>query len=272
MKISIITATRNRASVLGTALDSLASQTFSDWEHLVQDGGDDTATTALLEIRPDPRRSIVRAPDQGLYDALNRAILRASGDIVGVLHSDDIFAGPDVLGSLANAFADPSITAVYGDLEYVSSKKPQQVLRHWKAGSFSPEKLQRGWAPPHPTLFLRRSVLGGAEPYDKGLDVSADYDLMLRLFRQPDFSAAYIPEVLVQMRSGGLSNGSICKIARRSYQDLQVLKKKRHGRARGVGVEGTTQAAPIRNVRAGPSNDQTRTGYRYYRAGWLVSG
>ena len=93
MKISIITATRNRASVLGTALDSLASQTFSDWEHLVQDGGDDTATTALLEIRPDPRRSIVRAPDQGLYDALNRAILRASGDIVGVLHSDDIFAG-----------------------------------------------------------------------------------------------------------------------------------------------------------------------------------
>lgn len=242
MKISILTATRDRAVTLGAALDSLDAQSFTTWQHLVQDGGSDVATRNLLDQRRDPRRSVVRVPDSGVYDALNKAQARASGDVIGVLHSDDVFHSKRVLDLVAKAFADPGVGAVYGNLDYVSANEPGHVCRRWRAGAFSPSALRRGWTPPHPALFVRRATLDRVGPFDPGFAVSADYDQMLRLFCLPDLRVRYIPQTLVTMRARGLSNGSGPKIARRMREDLQVLRKN------GMGGPGTLALKMLRKL------------------------
>ena len=164
MKISIITATYHCAATVGACLESVAAQTYADREQIVIDGASPDGTLAVLTARQDQLAVLVSAPDQGIYFALNKGLARASGEVVGVLHADDVYGDAEVLARIAAAFADPTVMAVYGDLEYVSQGDPTRVVRHWRAGPFDPARLRRGWMPPHPTLYLRRSVyerLGG---------------------------------------------------------------------------------------------------------------
>ena len=156
LKISVITAVFNRVHTVGQALDSVAAQSWPAVEHVVIDGGSTDGTLALLAARADPRRLVVSERDGGIYDALNRALARATGDVVGLLHSDDFLAHPDVLTHVTRRFADTGADAVYGDLDYVSAADPARVIRHWTSGEYSPARLRRGWMPPHPALFLRR--------------------------------------------------------------------------------------------------------------------
>jgi len=242
MKISILTATRDRADVLGAALDCLDAQTFTDWEHLIQDGGTDDATANLLAAHTDPRRTVRRSPDAGVYDALNTATRRATGEVVGILHSDDVFASADVLQQVATAFEDRAVAVVYGDLDYVSRHDPTHVVRRWRSHDFDARRLRRGWMPPHPTLFVRRSALQKVGPYDRSFQISADYDLMIRLLRSDCGVVRYIPQVLVRMRRGGLSNGSVRKLFHRSREDLQVLRKN------GMGGYGALALKSLRKL------------------------
>lgn len=233
MTISIITAVWNRAATLGDALDSLGAQTHSDWEHVVQDGGSTDGTLDLLAARPDPRRSTVSEPDSGIYDALNRALARCRGEVIGLLHSDDFLAHPQVLENVARKFAETGADAVYGDLDYVSASDTTRVIRHWASGEYTPGKLRRGWMPPHPALFLRRSVIERFGGYDTSFRIAADYDTILRYFGTGGISAAYLPEVLVKMRVGGESNRSLGRIVRKSREDWRALQKN------GIGGLGT---------------------------------
>lgn len=233
LKFSIITAVWNREATIGHALDSLASQTYANYEHLVQDGGSTDGTLALLAARPEPRRLLVSERDGGLYDALNRAIARATGDVIGLLHSDDFLAHPQVLAHVAQCFADSGTDAVYGDLDYVSASDPSQIVRHWKSGRYHATKLRRGWMPPHPALFLRREVIETFGGYDTNYRIAADYDSILRYFGKGQISATYIPEVLVKMRTGGESNRSLERIMRKSQEDLRAIRQN------GVGGLGT---------------------------------
>ena len=233
MKFSIITAVWNREATFGHALDSLAAQSHDDYEHLVQDGGSTDGTLALLAARPDPRRQIVSERDGGIYDALNRAIARASGDVIGLLHSDDFLAHPHVLARVKQRFAETGADAVYGDLEYVSGNDPSRVIRHWKSGEYHPAKLRRGWMPPHPALFLRREVIETWGGYDTNYRIAADYDSILRYFGKGQISAAWVPDVLVKMRVGGESNRSIERIMRKSREDYRALRQNRVG---GIGA------------------------------------
>lgn len=223
--ISIITATYNRGNVLRHALNSVDSQTYSDYEHLIQDGGSSDDTLETLSEIQNPRRLVENAPDKGIYDALNRAFKRSSGDVVGVLHSDDFFANDYVLEKVALAFSDPAIDAVYGDLQYVAKENTQKVIRNWVSGAFFPGRLHLGWMPPHPALFLRRRVIERWGGYDLSYSIAADYDAILRYFSKPDFSAVYIPEVLVKMRVGGESNRSLERVLNKSYEDFKALRK-----------------------------------------------
>ena len=159
MKISVITATWNCAATLGDCLVAVKRQTHTDREHVVIDGASSDGTLELLQARRDQLAVLVSEPDRGIYDALNKGIARASGDVVGFLHADDVYAGPDVLAHVAQAFADPTVCAVYGDLQYVRKDNLNQVVRHWQSSPFTRARLQRGWMPPHPTLYVR---LGGA--------------------------------------------------------------------------------------------------------------
>lgn len=233
MKFSILTAVWNREATLGAALDSLAGQSHGDYEHIVQDGGSSDGTLALLAARPDPRRKVESGRDGGIYDALNRALARATGDVIGLLHSDDFFAHPDVLADVAACFAATGADAVYGDLDYVSASDPARVIRHWRSGPYDPANLRRGWMPPHPALFLRRQVIERWGGYDTAFRIAADYDTVLRYFGQGGISAGYVPEVLVKMRVGGESNRSLERILRKSREDYRALKKN------GIGGIGT---------------------------------
>lgn len=229
MKITIITAVYNRAGTVGEAVGSVQSQNHSDLEHLVQDGGSTDGTLDVLHAIDDPRMQVVSEADGGIYDALNRAIERATGDVVGLMHSDDFFAHERVLEHVAAAFGDPLVDGVYGDLDYVSGADPTRVIRHWRAGTYAPEKLARGWMPPHPTLYLRRSVFERWGAYDTSFRIAADYDAMLRWLVKANVRLAYIPEVLVRMRVGGKSNRSLGSILQKSREDYRALGRNEVG-------------------------------------------
>ncbi len=227
MRFSILTVTRNRAATLATALDSLDAQTYPDWEHIVQDGASTDATTSLLAARADPRRDVLSARDGGIYDALNKALTRGTGDVVGVLHSDDFYANAYVLERVAAQFARTGADAIYGDLQYVSASDPSKIVRHWRSGNYDPRALRWGWMPPHPALFIRRHVFDRWGGYDTNFRISADYDAILRYFSHGRISAAWLPEVIVKMRIGGESNRSLGRILLKSREDLSTIR--RHG-------------------------------------------
>jgi len=229
MKISVITAVYNRRDTIADAIRSLQGQAYGDYEHMVVDGGSADGTLEVLRSFDDPRMKLTSEPDQGIYDALNKGMERASGDVIGLMHSDDFFASTKVLEQVAEAFTDPSIDAVYGDLQYVSAKNKDQVIRHWTAGEFSSAKLKRGWMPPHPTLYIRKGVIDRWGGYDTSYRIAADYDAILRWFGQGQVRAKYVPEVFVKMRVGGESNQSLRKILRKSREDYRALQTNRIG-------------------------------------------
>jgi glycosyltransferase len=225
VKISVITATWNRAGTVGEALDSVLSQSHPDVEAIVIDGASTDGTLQVLEhYRPRLAR-LVSERDEGIYDALNKGIRLATGDVVGFLHADDLFEDSEVLSRVAQAFDDPDVDAVYGDLVYVRHEDVGHVVRYWRSGGYDSTALSRGWMPPHPTFYVRRAVYERLGGFDTRYRIAADYDSVLRLLSVGKIRAAYIPEVLVRMRVGGVSNRSLKTIFRKSAEDLRVLRR-----------------------------------------------
>ena len=226
MKISIITAVFNNRDTVAAALDSVLSQSHVDSELVVIDGGSTDGTLDTLSRYVDRVAAFVSEPDSGIYDALNKGIGKATGDVVGFLHSDDLMADELALTRVAEAFADPAVDAVYGDLVYVSRNDPSNVVRRWNAGPFNVNQLQWGWMPPHPTFYVRRELYERLGRFDISYRIAADYDCMLR-FLTGGIKVAYIPELLVKMRVGGASNRSLSSLLAKSREDYRVIS--RHG-------------------------------------------
>jgi glycosyltransferase len=180
MKISVITAVYNSRATVAAAHASVLAQTHCDVELVVIDGGSTDGTLEVLRGYADRIAVLVSEPDRGIYDALNKGIARASGEVVGFLHADDVFAGPDVLSRVATAFADPAVCAAYGNLQYVRKDDPGRVVRHWGSSPFTRRKLAWGWMPPHPTLYVRREWYARIGGFDTRYRISADYDCILR--------------------------------------------------------------------------------------------
>jgi glycosyltransferase involved in cell wall biosynthesis len=223
-KISVITATYNCKTVVADALASVFSQTGANIETVVVDGASTDGTRELLEGFRPRLDFLISEPDKGIYDALNKGIRHAQGDVIGFLHSDDLFENEQVLHKISLAFADPSVEAVYGDLVYVRKDDPQKVVRYWKSGAFDRTKLRAGWMPPHPTFYVRRSVYERLGAFDTRYRIAADYDSIVRLLFVANIKTAYIPEVLVRMRIGGASNRSLANILRKSREDYAILR------------------------------------------------
>ena len=225
MKISIITTTFNCVETVRDCLCSVACQSYSALEHIVIDGASSDGTLALLESRNEQLSVLLSEADDGLYYGLNKGISYATGDVVGILHADDLFADSEVLCNVAAAFERSDVLAVYGDLNYVRRNSTARVVRHWKAGAFKKNKLKRGWMPPHPTLYLRRSVYEKFGCFNTGYSIAADYDFMLRVLSQLEGHVVYLPHVLVKMRVGGLSNRAWRNVLRKSVEDYRVLRE-----------------------------------------------
>jgi glycosyltransferase involved in cell wall biosynthesis len=229
LRISTITVTFNCAELVHECLASVSEQSHDDVEHVVIDGASTDGTLDVLQAHRGSLAVLVSEPDSGIYDALNKGIVRTDGEVVGLLHADDLYADSEVLARVAEAFVDPEVDAVYGDLVYVSKSDPSRVIRGWRAGEFSPARLRWGWMPPHPALFLRRSLYERFGLFDTRYRIAADYDLMLRILSQLSGKVVYLPEVLVRMRMGGVSNRSLSNIVRKSWEDYQVLRTNRVG-------------------------------------------
>ena len=229
MKISIITATWKCAGTIADCLASVAGQSYPDREHLVIDGASTDGTLAILEAHRAQLAVLISEPDRGTYDALNKGIARASGEVIGFLNADDLYADPEVLARIATAFADPAVDAVYGDLVYVSQADTDRVIRYWRAGEYRPSRLHWGWMPPHPTLYLRRALYERHGVFDLHYQIAADYDLMLRVLSRLTGRVVYLPQVLVRMRLGGISNHQLRNILRKSWEDYQALRTNRMG-------------------------------------------
>jgi glycosyltransferase involved in cell wall biosynthesis len=232
-----VTATWNCATTIADCLHSVASQSYTEREHVVIDGASSDGTLDFLQMRSHQLAVLVSEPDRGIYDALNKGIAHASGDVVGFLHADDLYAHADVLAHIAAAFEDaPDLCAVYGDLQYVRKNDTADVVRQWKSAPFSAGRLAWGWMPPHPTLYVRREWYARIGGLDIRYRIAADYFSILQLFTQPGFKAAYLPEVLVKMRLGGASNRSIKAIVQKSREDWDALRRARVGALGGVGA------------------------------------
>lgn len=196
------------------------------------DGASSDATRNILETRPQHQLRWYSESDEGIYDALNKGIARAQGDVVGFLHADDEYASTDVLSMVAQCFTDPLVMACYGDLVYVSQHDTFRVVRYWRAGFYHLEQLKSGWMPPHPTLYVRRELYEKIGGFNTAYRIAADYDFILRLFRnigEQSGRVKYIPSVLVNMRTGGASNRSLKNIILKSREDLRALRSNKVG-------------------------------------------
>jgi glycosyltransferase involved in cell wall biosynthesis len=233
IKISVVTAVYNCPKTVGQAIDSVLSQSHPAVESVVIDGASTDNTLAILEPYRQRLGKLISEPDKGIYDALNKGIQHATGDVVGFLHADDVFENNDVLAKVAAAFEEPSVDAVYGDLVYVRHNDIAQVIRYWKSGPYDDGALSRGWMPPHPTFYVRRSVYERLGGFDTRYRIAADYDTVLRFLAVGKIRATYLPEVLVRMRAGGISNRSLRTIIRKSREDFDVLRRNRVG---GIGT------------------------------------
>jgi glycosyltransferase involved in cell wall biosynthesis len=229
MKVSIITAVYNRENCIASAMRSVQNQSYPDIEHVIQDGGSKDGTLKIVKALSNSATRLSTQDDNGIYDGINRGIDRATGEIIGVMHSDDQYANNEVVKKVVECFKTTSVDGVYGDLEYVAERDINKVVRYWRAGTCSVQSLKNGWMPPHPTLFLRKSVYEQFGKYDTSYGISADYDAMLRFIWRENIKFTYLPEVLIKMRLGGVSNKSVQHIFQKSKEDYFILKKNNIG-------------------------------------------
>ncbi len=210
-------------------------------EHVVIEGKSRDGSLAAIEHAAHDRMRVISEPDKGIYDALNKGIRHATGDVIGFIHSDDFLAHDEVLAQIAVAFEDSAVDAVFSDLDYVAQSDTSHVIRHWSTGPFHPRRLKYGWMPAHPTLYLRRGIYERYGSYDINFGIAADYDFILRYFSQARGKAIYIPEVLYKMRVGGVSNRNWAKIRQKMQEDMLAIRRNQVGGLHTLALKNLTK-------------------------------
>lgn len=221
-KISIVTVVYNRNETIISSLSSIDRQNVKPWEHLVIDGNSSDGTLETLNKNSRDYRKVFSENDEGIYDALNKGIRKCSGDIVGILHSDDFYSDEHVLDDVAKIFKRHKCDIVYGDINYVSKNTTTKIVRKWKAGKYKKNNLKYGWMPPHPAVFFKRNFIEGIN-FDKRYKISGDYNWILEVFSR-DPLVVYMDKLIVNMRTGGESNKP-SKILSKMKEDYMIMKK-----------------------------------------------
>lgn len=226
MKISVVTATWNSGHTIGDAVESVLMQTHQDWEHVIVDGLSCDGTLDIVheyDGRYAGRLRVICGKDEGIYDAMNKGVAAATGDVIGILNSDDFYADSEVLAKIAEAIED--VDAVYGNLVFVDAEDSNRVVRRWKGSQYEPGYFLKGWHPAHPTFYARRELFERYGNFDTSFAVSADFELMLRMLERPNVKSKYIDHVMVRMRMGGESTGSIKKILAGNKNIIRAFEK-----------------------------------------------
>lgn len=228
MKLSIVTTTSNSAATIRDTLESVLSQTHQDWELIIEDGlsRDDTLSIVQeYEQQSGGRIRVFSEKDEGLYDAMNRGIARATGDVIGILNSDDFYYDEHVLEDINQAMDSQPVDCIYGDLKYVSAKNKHRVVRIWKGSQHKKGTYLHGWHPAHPTFYARRECYERLGAFNTKYAVSADFELMLRFIEVAGMRNRYIHRYFVKMRMGGESNGSLRNIIRGNRNILRAMRE-----------------------------------------------
>ena len=224
MKVSIITVCYNAKSTIEFALQSVLNQHYKDIEYIVIDGASSDMTLSIIKKYEGKIAKIVSEKDNGMYYALNKGIELATGDVVGLLHADDFYASNKIISRIVTEFQSKNIDAVYGDLQYVFKEDINKVFRNWNSNPYNPSLFLKGWMPPHPTFFVKRECYKDFGKFNTTFSISADYELMLRFLYKHNIKATYIPEVIVKMRVGGVSNISIQNRIKANMEDRRAWK------------------------------------------------
>lgn len=227
MKITIITVAFNAAETIADTLRSVANQTYPNIEHILIDGASRDGTMAIVKEHGSHLAKCISEPDRGIYDAMNKGIGLATGDIIGFLNADDFYASSRSLETIANAFSDPDIEACYGDLLYVRKNDPSSVVRYWRSCSFKKDSFRRGWCPPHPTFFVRRGVYEDHGGFSLDFRIAADTEIMFRLLELNGIKSVYIPETIIKMRTGGESNKNLGNIILQNKEIVRLINASR---------------------------------------------
>jgi glycosyltransferase involved in cell wall biosynthesis len=224
VSITIITVSFNSQLTIEDTLISIDSQNHKEIEHIIIDGGSTDETMSVVNRYGNTWRHAFSESDNGIYDAMNKGLSLATGEVIGFLNSDDLFENDSVLKTVSSAFMDFSIDIVYGDLHYVT-KDNSKVIRSWRSGISDPIRFEHAWAPPHPCFFVRRSAVMKYGEFDTSLYLAADNEFMMRYLQIHRLKYIYIPEVFVRMRVGGASNKSLVNICRQNIEIRRSFKK-----------------------------------------------
>lgn len=222
MKISIITVCYNADLTIVDTIASIASQHYPDIEHIVVDGGSRDNTMEIVANAPSVAQ-FVSESDEGIYDAMNKGIAMASGDVIGFLNADDFYISGNIISEVAEIFGNPAIEACYADLVYVRQKNTASVVRYWRSGIFKNGSFKRGWMPAHPTFFCRKSVYDQFGKFSLKYHIAADVELLFRFLEQHSINTVYIPKVIIKMRLGGTTNQSCRNIKIQNQEVLSFL-------------------------------------------------
>ena len=224
MKISIITVTYNSANYLKECIESVVNQSYKNIEHIIVDGLSTDGTLDIIKSYDSHLAKWVSEKDKDMYDAINKGMKMATGDVIGILNSDDILASNDVIGEIVNTFKTQNLDAVYGDLVYVDKINTNRIIRYWKGLKYNRLNFTFGWMPAHPTFYLKRDLLDKYGDYNSTYFSAADYELMTRYLYKNKISARYIPKLLIKMRVGGQSNVSISNRIKANRRDYMAMK------------------------------------------------
>ena len=222
MKISIITVTFNSAETIEKTIQSVINQSYKNVEYIIVDGKSTDKTLAIIETYKSHITKIVSEKDNGLYDALNKGIALATGDIIGILHSDDFYTDANVLQLYADTFSRNKSDAVYSDLYYVDRINTTKIMRKWKSGSYKANSFLYGWMPPHPTFFVKADCYKKFGNFNLQFKSAADYELMLRFIHKNKINITYLQYFTVKMRVGGKSNASVTNRVNANIEDRKA--------------------------------------------------
>jgi len=223
LRVSIITATFNSASTIADTMQSVGEQDYPLIDHIIVDGASTDHTLQIIKEFAH-HISVISEKDEGIYDAMNKGIRAAKGDIIGILNSDDLYTDPYVISAIVDVFQDPAVQCCYADLQYVDYRNAKRVTRVWKSGYYKSSSFYWGWMPPHPTFFVRKSVYEQLGLYNHNMRSAADYEMMLRLLLNHQLKTAYIPKIIVKMRTGGVSNASVLNRIRANREDREAWR------------------------------------------------
>lgn len=233
MKISIITATYNSEATIQSCMLSVLEQSYQNIEYIIIDGNSDDNTLEIVKSFqtqfPQVDFKIQSESDTGIYDALNKGIALATGDVLGFVHSDDVLAHSKIIETIANQFKKQNLDGIYGDLQYVNKTDISKIFRHWKSCAFKKNLLKKGWMPAHPTLYLKKEIYTQYGNFNTNYTIAADYDFILRIFKNKHLKFFYLPEIIVKMRVGGESNRNLNRILLKMKEDYRAIKANKIG-------------------------------------------